>query len=198
MRHSYNQNALGAAGMSGLAVDVLGTAMTIAAPAPLQAELAVALADLQPAEGVDRQLELVPTDGGFDLREDGRVIRRCVDPAVAAATVVWRLNIIAGEATEQVLLHAAAVAGPEGGAVLLPGGTGAGKSTLAAASVGGGLTYVTDELVAVDRGTGLVKPYAKPLGLDGERLVPASSLGAVATQPVTPSALVFPPYAPGA
>jgi hypothetical protein len=57
---------------------------------------------------------------------------------------------------------------------------------------------VSDEIVALDRGTGTVAPYPKPLGLEGERLVPASSLGRVAGRPVTPNAIVFPRYEAGA
>jgi hypothetical protein len=78
--------------------------------------------------------------------------------------------------------------------VLLVGGPGAGKSTLTAACVAAGLAYLADEVAAIDRRTGRVAPYARPLGLDGERLVAASSLGPVATSAATPVALVFPRY----
>ncbi|MGH9287537.1 MAG: hypothetical protein ACRD0V_04455, partial [Acidimicrobiales bacterium] len=44
---------------------------------------------------------------------------------------------------------------------------------------------------------GLVARYAKPLVLDDERLVPASSLGQVATVAAPPAALVFPRYKAG-
>jgi hypothetical protein len=184
--------------MSGLSVDVLGRAVAITAPASLQAELRAALADLPAADGGDRELALRPTDGGFDLHDDGRLVRHGVDPRVAGATVIWRLNAIAGESTDHVLLHAACVAAPSGGAVLLPGGPGAGKSTLTAACVRAGLSYLSDELAAVDRRTGTIAPYAKPLGLAAERLVVASSLGSVADGPAVPAALVFPRYEPGA
>jgi len=184
--------------MTALTVDVLGTAVAIAAPAPLLTELRMVLADLEPAPSADRELTLAPTNRGFDLHDDGRTIRRGVDPDIAAATVVWRLNAIAGESATHVLLHGACVVDPLGGAVLLPGGTGAGKSTLTAACVTAGLTYLSDELAAIDGGAGTITPYTKPLALDGERLVPASSLGPVASMPVAPAALVFPRYDPGA
>jgi hypothetical protein len=180
-----------------LVVNVLGTAVEIAAPPALLGELRAVLVDLEPASGSDRRLALVPGERGFDLWDNGRIVRLRVEPVIAAATVVWRLNAIAGESTEHVLIHGACVATPGGGAVLLPGGSGAGKSTLTAACVAAGLAYLSDELVALDCATGTVAPYPKPLTLDGERLVPASSLGAVAVPPVTPSALVFPRYEPG-
>jgi hypothetical protein len=183
--------------MSTLTVDVLGTAVRVAAPAPVLAQLRAVLVDLEPATSVDRELALAPRGRGFDVHDSGRLIRHGVDPAVAAATVVWRLNAIAAESTLHVLIHAACVAGPLGGGVLLVGGTGAGKSTLAAACVTAGFSYLSDELAAVDRRTGLVTPYAKPLGLGNERLVPASALGIVSGSPATPTALLFPRYGPG-
>jgi hypothetical protein len=180
-----------------LTVNLLGTAVEIAAPSALLGELRAVLVDLEPASVADRQLVVVPGESGFDLWEDGRIVRPRVEPVVAAATVVWRLNAIVGEATGHVLIHGACVAAPRGGAVLLPGGTGAGKSTLTAACIGAGLAYLSDELVALDCATGTVVPYPKPLHLDSERLVPASSIGVVASRPATPSGLVFPRYERG-
>ena len=206
--------------MSALTVDVLGKVVTVAAPPAMLADLRVALADLPtPHRSADRELTLSATERGFDLRDDGRVVRRGVDPSVAIATVVWHLNAVAAESTAHVLLHAGCVAGQRGGAVLLIGGSGAGKSTLTAACVAAGLTYLSDELAAVDLRTGRITPYPKPLGLERDRLVPASSLGAVAAAGgrdrdvggpftvagdaqvaglVVPAALVFARYEPGA
>jgi hypothetical protein len=184
--------------VSTLAVEVLGTAVGIAAPAPVLAQVRRSLADLESAPSADRELALVPTRNGFDLVDRGRVVRRGVAPDVGAATVVWRLNAIAAESTFHVLLHGACVVGPRGGAVLLVGGSGAGKSTLTAACVGAGLAYLSDEVAAIDRRTGLVSPYARPLSIDGGRLVAASSLGSVASAAATPVALVFPRYEPAA
>jgi hypothetical protein len=184
--------------VSTLVVQVLGTAVGIAAPAPVLAQLRGSLADLEPAPSADRELALTPRRNGFDLVDSGHVVCRGVAPDVAAATVVWRLNVIAAESTFHVLLHGACVVGPWGGAVLLVGGPGAGKSTLTAACIAGGLAFLADEVAAIDRRTGRVAPYARPLGLDGERLVAASSLGPVATSAATPVALVFPRYEPAA
>jgi hypothetical protein len=178
-------------------VDVLGTAVAISAPTSLRGELRAVLVDLEPATAAHRELALAAGDHGLELRDDGRIVRQGVDPAVAVATVIWHLNTIAAGSSAHVLLHAACVARPGGGAVLLVGGPGAGKSTLAAACLGAGFAYLSDELAAID-GTGRVVPYAKPLVLDGERLVPASALGRVAPEPVAPTGLVFPRYEPGA
>jgi hypothetical protein len=71
--------------------------------------------------------------------------------------------------------------------------SGAGKTTLVAACVRGGWTYVSDEALCVSRETGRVTPYPKPLALSawsstavgapagvvsaGENLVTAHELG---------------------
>jgi hypothetical protein len=180
-----------------LAVDALGTSVAIAVPASMRGELQAALADLERVPDADRELTLTPGDQGLDLSDGGQVVRRDVDPRIAIATVVWRVNAIA-RSTTHVLFHAASVAGPQGGGVLLAGGPGVGKSTLTSACLRAGLAYLSDEVAAIDRASGLLLPYAKPLVRDGERLVPASSLGPVATAPVAPAALVFPRYASGA
>jgi hypothetical protein len=184
--------------MSAVVVEVLGTSVRIAAPAAVLAQLRGSLVDLGRAAGADRELALVPRDEGLDLLDGGRVIRGGVAPALGAATVIWRLNAIARESTGHVLLHGACVAGPRAGGVLLVGGSGVGKSTLTAACVDAGLAYLSDEVVAIDARTGLVAPYAKPLSLDGGRLVPASALGCVASTAAAPVALLFPRYRPGA
>jgi hypothetical protein len=185
--------------MSRLVVDVLGTGVGIAAPEPILSELRASLGDLATAASAHRELALVPGDQGLDLRDTGRIVLRGVDPVVIAATVVWHLNAIAAESRAHVVLHAAGIAGASGdGAVLLVGGSGAGKSTLTAACLGAGFAYLSDELAAIDLGTGLIAAYAKPLGLDGVRLVRASSLGKVAASATAPVALVFPRYEPGA
>jgi hypothetical protein len=182
--------------MSRLTVEVFGTAVSIAAPDPVRSELRRFLADLSPAAQPDRELALTPSDHGLDLWDAGQLVRAGVDPHVAVATIVWRLNLIAAASHEHVVLHAAAVAGPRGAGVLLVGGSGAGKSTLARACVDAGLAYLSDELAAIDPRTGLLAPYAKPIGLGRDHLVPASELGTVASS-ATPAALVFPRYQRG-
>jgi hypothetical protein len=68
---------------------------------------------------------------------------------------------------DRLLLHAAAVATGETG-VLLSGASGSGKSTLAGLLVRSGFDYLTDELVAVGRRTGLLYGYPRALSLRSE------------------------------
>ncbi len=97
------------------------------------------------------------------LLEDDVVVRAEIAPVVGAATVVWWLNTVAVSIAPHVLVHAACVGAR--GAVLLPGASGAGKSTLAAACIGDGIVYLSDEYAALDRTTGRIDPYARPIEL---------------------------------
>ena len=109
--------------------------------------------------------------------------------------MVWWLNVIATTTAPHVLLHAGCVGARS--AVLLPGVSGAGKSTLTAACVTEGLAYLSDEYAALDRSTGTISPYARPIELDGG-LVAASTLGAGIAGPLPPAGIVFPRYDPQA
>jgi hypothetical protein len=69
---------------------------------------------------------------------------------------------------DQLLVHAGAVVAPDGTAVLLPGPSGAGKTTLVAGLVRAGFGYLSDEAGAIDPVTLRVHAFARPLGLKGE------------------------------
>lgn len=91
-------------------------------------------------------------------------------------------------------VHAGVVSTADG-LLVVPGASGHGKTTLVAACLRAGLGYVSDEVLAVDRVTGAVHAFPRPLalghevwtvlGLDpgtrpspgGERLVPVTTLG---------------------
>lgn len=181
--------------LSALAVDVLGTAVAIRAPDAVLAELRRALVDLPARPDADRLVVLSEADGDLSLHDGDRLVRSGIAPAVAAATVVWHLNAIATASAAHLVVHAGAVVGPSGGAVLLPGRSGAGKSTITAACVTAGLAYLSDELAALDPTTGRIVPYPRPLALEGERLVASSALGGgPVAEPTPPAALVFPRY----
>lgn len=177
-----------------LLVDALGTAVAVRAPEPVLAQLRILLADLPRGGGPARLLALEESaDGRFRLVDDGAVVRAGVEPVVAAATLVWRLNAIAAATDQHIVVHAGCVGGA--GATFLPGRSGTGKSTLVAASVAAGMAYLSDEYAAIDLDRGTVTPYPKPIGLDGERLVVASDLGAVSAGAALPAAgIVFPRY----
>ncbi|WP_347042347.1 hypothetical protein [Brachybacterium nesterenkovii] len=95
---------------------------------------------------------------------------RAVDPGPGAAYAVSGLvtrEVIGALIGHRLLLHAAAVATPQLGCVLLVGPSGAGKST-AARTLGRGGTYLTDELTVIDPETFAVTAYPKPVSVAGE------------------------------
>lgn len=117
-----------------------------------------------------------------------------------------------------VPLHAACVA-RRGVALLLPGASGAGKTTLTLALLERGWSYLTDDLAPVEIEGGLVRPFPKPLGVkdrgsweriagrctllrdvpapEATFLVPAECFD-VAGAPVRAGHVVFPSYDPAA
>ena len=88
---------------------------------------------------------------------------RTNDWMIARSEVLRRLILAAHPGREWLaVLHAAAVSGP-GGAALLCGFSGAGKSTLTGYLLASGLGLVTDDYAPIEAGSGLVWPV--PFGL---------------------------------
>jgi hypothetical protein len=94
------------------------------------------------------------------------------------------LNRLVADASsgQQLVLHAGVVE-RDHRVALLTGPSGRGKSTLTAAVVASGASYVSDELAIIDPVTRFVTPYAKALELDGDAvgrlgLADMSALGA--------------------
>jgi hypothetical protein len=81
-------------------------------------------------------------------------------PAVALA----ELTRLAVERSPLLCIHAGVVSGPSG-LIAIPGRSGLGKTTLVAALVRSGFGYVSDEALAVDRASGQVTAFARPLAL---------------------------------
>src|SRR5207249_2434643 len=90
--------------------------------------------------------------------------------------------------TQKVFLHAGVV-GWRGRAIVIPGRSWSGKTTLVAALVRAGATYFSDEYAVLDR-QGRVHPYPKPLSVRDrktakQRNYPVEKLGGVAaTKPL--------------
>jgi hypothetical protein len=142
-------------------------------------------------------------------------------PARAVSLLVRHVNATGlNAARDCVVVHAGAVA-RHGRAILLPGRSGAGKTTLVAALLRAGFQYLSDE-AAVLRPDGRIWPYAKPLSISrgaqplfaelrpehpalpglgegGDWQVPAHRIGGadVWAGPATPAAVVAFAYEPG-
>ena len=108
--------------------------------------------------------------GRCSIYVNGRRTMRGITRSRAVERVLQDLNLAAiSQTRESILLHAGAVE-LEGRVIVIAGVSGQGKSTLTAALVRSGFSYVTDELVIIDPSTGFVRPYLKPLDLGAESL----------------------------
>ena len=104
----------------------------------------------------------------FSGSVDGRPFGSWEDPEEAARALRGDMEIWVGaNARGFVLVHASALA-VDDRALLVPGPSMSGKSTLAAALVEAGADYLSDEYAVLDSG-GLVHPYPRPLCIRGEQ-----------------------------
>lgn len=166
-------------------------------------------------------LRLRRSRGGFALLEEGRAPEHHARAEALAGAVVRRVAELSyGSADWSAVLHAAGVADGLGGAIVLPGACGRGKSTLTAALAGAGLAYLSDDCVPLDAGG---RAVAVPFGIclkqagwaAGEAALPASAAAPVfvcqergpcryvpppqvARGRLPLSAFVFPSFEPGA
>jgi hypothetical protein len=118
---------------------------------------------------------------------DGAVVDDVTGHRAAVALVQRVLDEAAvSQQNDFAVVHSGVVA-HGGRAILLPGPTSTGKSTLVAELVRRGAAYCSDEYALLDA-EGRVHPYPRPLLLrdgSGDRPVLASSLGGVvATEPI--------------
>ena len=116
-------------------------------------------------------------DGLLTVISDGQAIAVSVDSAVAFGVLDAQIRMhIALRAPEFIFVHAGVV-GHHDRAIVLPGKSFAGKTTLVAALVQAGAEYWSDEYAVLDA-AGFVHPYAKPLS------VRIDQAGATKEQPV--------------
>jgi len=109
---------------------------------------------------------------------------------------------VAAQAQHRVFVHAGVV-GWRGQAIVIPGRSNSGKSTLVAALLRAGATYYSDEYAVLDA-RGRVYPYPRPLALSespGEPPTrwPAKALGSrTGVKPLPVGLVVVSKYQPGA
>lgn len=152
-------------------------------------------------------------DGWYAVGREEETLRPTTNLDGAFGTLLWDVNqqAVRSAGTDDLVIHAGAVATAHAG-VLLPGVSGAGKSSVTAGLVRRGLDYLSDELAIVAPDTLTMRAYAKPITLEAgggsnfpdlvsvkpplmEVHLPATRLRAgslVATAPV--SAVVFPTF----
>lgn len=114
-------------------------------------------------------IDAVDVDGRrrFRIRCDGDDFVRQHDRRWRVfAALVWHVNRrVIAESQDRLLIHASAAAHGDAG-LLFPAAMEAGKTTLVAGLVRAGLSYVTDEAVAIDLRSGLVEPFPRSLSVD--------------------------------
>ncbi len=139
---------------------VLDTTFIIACQTAAQAErVADVLGHLEvepepgePGKPPTVRLDIRATGAAHDIYADGQLAQRCDDLAELAPMMNWLVFGLAARNDAFLLQFHAAALGHDGRALLLPGPPGSGKSTLAAAlSHRGGLAYMSDDSVVVER-----------------------------------------------
>jgi hypothetical protein len=137
----------------------LDAVIAVEAPPPTLQQLALLLPPAEPG-----------ACPGTTVRFDGHTVdgpegRTRVDDDAAALEIILALVNRAGiEQCESFAAHCGVVA-QEGRALAFPAQSGGGKSTLVAACLADGWSYVSDEALVADWTTGALRPYAKPLTL---------------------------------
>jgi hypothetical protein len=122
-------------------------------------------------------------DDRYVIELDNEVLRFGSDRREALEWLLWYVNrLVVGASGEYLLVHAASVE-IDGRAVLLPGASGAGKSTISAALVLDGFRYVTDELVALTANGDCVVAFPRSLNLDRGSLLALAAMSFVAPLP---------------
>lgn len=101
-------------------------------------------------------------DGGdFTVWRDSDALGTVADATTAVELLLWAIDEAAVQASDRLLLVHAGAAERDGRVVLVPGASGAGKSTVVSGLVDRGWRYLTDEVVAIDPESGRLVPYPR-------------------------------------
>ena len=160
-----------------------------------------------PDPDVDRLFSLVLGDRDARVRRYNLVYAgiarraRTLDRADALSALEAELRQAVAAASRGFVFVHAGVVGWRGRALVLPGRSGAGKTTLVAELVRAGATYYSDEFAVLDR-RGRVHPFAKPLSIRGEGglavSTPVAALGGQAGEgPLSPILVALAHHRPG-
>lgn len=139
-------------------------------------------------------------DGRYRLERTDSPVSRGLNLEFALTLMESQLRIHVGmEAPGKIFVHAGVV-GHDGSALVMPGLSFTGKTTLVAALVEAGARYYSDDFAVIDE-KGLVHPFAKPLSIRDHRWIQSDhhvdQLGGIAGEdPVPVGAVVFTEYKP--
>jgi hypothetical protein len=130
-------------------------------------------------------------------------IVRTPELAIALHALENDLSRFVGEQGKGHIFVHAGVIGHDGGAIVMPGRSFSGKSTLVAALLAAGATYYSDEFAVFDD-RGHVHPFARPISLRkdresiGEPVAPEALGAEVGTEPLPVRTILFTSYRDGA
>lgn len=155
------------------------------------------------ASTVDKAFAIAPgNNGAYDFVRGDAVLTSGLEAELAMTLLEAQVRaFVALHAPTRIFVHAGVV-GYRRRAIVLPGMSFAGKTTLVAALLRAGATYYSDEFAPLDE-DGYVHPYAKPLSLRDHEHVKhdhdVRSLGAtVGDEALAIGAVVATSYAAGA
>jgi hypothetical protein len=110
--------------------------------------------------------DIVEIADGYLVLKDGIAVSDCTHLLELGPIIQREALLTAYEHTDCLMaVHSAAVCSSTSKCVLLPGAKGSGKSTLTAALIGSGFTYLTDELNLLMSDKRLIRPATVSLGL---------------------------------
>jgi len=155
------------------------------------------------ARGAAREFVLLQNRDRYCITVAGQVSAEADDIEAALDELAHELILHVAEfSPDRVFVHAGVVAW-HGRALVLPGASFAGKTTLVAELVRAGAVYYSDEYAVLDA-EGRVHPYARELAMRGEGSEAQSPLSVAAlggisgSMPLPVSHVVFAEYAEGA
>jgi hypothetical protein len=147
------------------------------------------------ASVVDRTFSLRVGNGKHELFEDSDLAIRSRSLKVILESFATRLKAFVAEmARRRVFVHAGAV-GFNGSAIIIPGRSMSGKTSLVSELVRAGATYYSDEYAVLDM-RGRVHPYPQPLAIRDphthvQQNRPVEELGGIAGKRPLPVGLVI-------
>src|SRR3954453_22287683 len=151
-----------------------------------------------PAEPEEGAFAIGVQDERFEVTRDGATRVNTLDLDLALQILDSELRAhVALRAPERIFVHAGAVGVGER-AILIPGASLSGKTTLVAALLRAGATYYSDEFAVLDA-EGRVHAYPKPLSIRESGEHSAESLGAaIGAAPVPVGVIAVTEYKPRA
>jgi hypothetical protein len=161
--------------------------------------------DAEPCPASTAEVSLAVTGpewGPYDFLIDDSPVTKGIDLDFALTLLEAQIRIVIGmRAPNRIFVHAGVVA-HEGRAIVVPGRSFAGKTTLVLELVQAGALYYSDEFAVLDE-QGLVHPFAKPVSVRGEDQVQSDHdigrFGGIAgDEALEVSAVVFTHYSAGA